>query len=122
MQRSLMRGAVAGAFAGLAVGLLQLALRFAGAPLPSELIADRFLPLLPVDVFLQLLGRLGGPIAAKELAFAGGVVGPAFLGALAGSLFARLGRARWWLAPAAALAAVGLVAITWPALDASYLG
>ena len=122
MQRSVLQGAAAGASAGLAAGLLQLALRFSGVPLPTELLADRFLPLLPVGVFLQLLGRLGGPIAAKELAFAGGVVGPALLGTLAGSLFARLGRPRWWLAPAAAVLAGGLLAITWPALDASYVG
>lgn len=122
MKPSLARGAAAGAAAGLAAGLLQLALRFAGVPLPTELLADRFLPLLPVNVFLQLLGRLGGPIAAKELAFAGGAVGPALLGALAGSLLVRLGRPRWWLAPTAAVLAGGFVAVTWPALDASYLG
>lgn len=111
-----------GAAAGLAAGLLLLALRFAGVPLPNELLADRFLPLLPVNVFLQLLGRLGGPIAAKELAFAGGAVGPALVGALAGGLLARLGRPRWWLVPAAAVLAGGFVAVTWPALDASYVG
>ena len=122
MQRSLLGGAGAGAVAGLTAGLLLVAMRFAGVPLPTELLADRFLPLLPVDVFLQLLGRLGGPIAAKELAFAGGTVGPALLGALAGAVVARLGWPRWWPAPAAAVLAAGLAGVTWPALDASYVG
>ena len=122
MQRSLAHGAAAGAVAGLAAGLLQLALRFAGVPLPTELLADRFLPLLPVDLFLQVLGHLAGPIAAKELAFVGGAVGPALLGAVAGALFAGLGRPKRWLAAFAAALAAGLVGVTWPALDASYLG
>jgi DMSO/TMAO reductase YedYZ molybdopterin-dependent catalytic subunit len=122
VQRSLPHGAAAGAVARLAAGLLQLALRFVGIPLPTELLADRFLPLLPVDLFLQVLGHLGGPIAAKELAFVGGAVGPALLGAVAGALFVRLGRRRQWLAALAAALAAGLVGATWPALDASYRG
>jgi DMSO/TMAO reductase YedYZ molybdopterin-dependent catalytic subunit len=122
MALPLLRGAGAGAVAGLAAGLALLALRFAGVPLPAELLADRFLPLLPVDVFLQLVGRLGGPIAAKELAFAGGAAGPAVLGALAGALLVRANRTRWWLAPIAVALAAGFAGVTWPALDASYVG
>lgn len=40
-------GGLAGLLGGLSLGLAQAVLRFAGLPLPSELVADRVLPLLP---------------------------------------------------------------------------
>jgi DMSO/TMAO reductase YedYZ molybdopterin-dependent catalytic subunit len=116
------RGAAAGGLAGLAAGLLLCALRFAGVPLAGELLADRFLPLLPVDTFLRVLGWLGGPRTAKELAFAGSVVGPALAGALVGAAFARSALPRRWLVLVAAVLAGGLLAVTWPVLGASYAG
>ena len=68
--------AAVGLLAGAAVAFLEVVFRVvAGIPLPAELGADRVLPMIPVNAFLNLLGRMGGPIAAKEQAFWGGFAG-----------------------------------------------
>jgi len=65
----LLRGAVAGGIAGLAMTLALLLLRYlAGVPLIGELGADRFLPLLPVFTFLKVIGIFGGTMISKEIA------------------------------------------------------
>jgi DMSO/TMAO reductase YedYZ molybdopterin-dependent catalytic subunit len=122
MRRALLAGVVAGA----AAALLEVLLRtLAGVSLPAELAADRVLPLVPVDAFLALLGRFGGPIAAKEQAFWGGL-GGVVAAAVAGSLaWAWLRRRAWGgHATLAALAAVTVAAVAalWPAPRASYAG
>jgi DMSO/TMAO reductase YedYZ molybdopterin-dependent catalytic subunit len=125
MTRAMARGAVLGASAALAATLLLLGLRLlAGLPLPVETASDRFLPLVPVDLFLRLLGWFGGPIAAKELAYASSLVLQVLLGAAAGALLARVRRRRAGAALAVALALlwIGLLAVLWPALPASYTG
>jgi len=65
---SVRRGAAAGLLAGLAFALVQALLRLAGVSLPSELVADRVLPHVPVDQFLHLLSLMGGALAAKQQA------------------------------------------------------
>jgi DMSO/TMAO reductase YedYZ molybdopterin-dependent catalytic subunit len=118
-----LRGGLVGAVAALAAVLMLAVLRdAAGAPLPVETVSDRLLPLVPVDRFLQLLGLMGGPIAAKELAYAGGFAAPVLLGAAAGALL--IGRRRGVATLAVVLAALVAVAVAglWPALDANYAG
>jgi DMSO/TMAO reductase YedYZ molybdopterin-dependent catalytic subunit len=122
MRRAL-RGALVGAVGGIAAVLMLAVLRdAAGAPLPVESVSDRLLPLVPVDRFLQLLGLMGGPIAAKELAYAGGFAAPVLLGAAAGALL--IGKRGGVAKLTAALVAVwvALVAALWPALGANYAG
>lgn len=123
-------GALAGLLAGLSLGLTEAALRFAGVPLPSELVADRVLPLVPVDQFLVLLQRAGGPVAAKQQALVGGFVTLPVLGAALGALFAEL-RLRFSgidRHPGAALAVlvgfvwVACLAMLGPVLQAHNLG
>jgi DMSO/TMAO reductase YedYZ molybdopterin-dependent catalytic subunit len=118
------RGAVMGAAAALAATLLLLALRLqAGVPLPVETISDRFLPLVPVDLFLQLLGWFGGPIAAKEMAYGSAPLLQVLLGAAVGALWARGGRgAATALAVALTLLWALLLVALWPALPTSYVG
>jgi DMSO/TMAO reductase YedYZ molybdopterin-dependent catalytic subunit len=113
-----------GAAAGLAATLLLTVLRIAaGIPLPVETVSDRFLPLVPVDRFLQLLGLVGGPIVAKEIAYASAFVLQVGLGVVAGALLA-LQRGRVTLALAAVLAVIWLAAVVvlWPALGSGYVG
>jgi DMSO/TMAO reductase YedYZ molybdopterin-dependent catalytic subunit len=115
--------ALAGAVAGLAATLLVTVLRLvAGVPLPVETVSDRLLPLVPVDLFLAMLGRLGGPIIAKELAYASGFVLPAVLGAAAGAALSRTRRPGRALAGLLTLLGALLLVALWPALAASYTG
>ena len=127
--RRIAYGALAGLVAALVVTVVMLALRLlVGLPLPVELVSDRFLPLVPVDLFLELLGTMGGPIMAKKIAFYSGFANQLALGVLLGALYAalstrdrparRVPRIVWvvlgvWLVTLAAL---------WPALDSSYVG
>ncbi|HEY4939679.1 MAG TPA: hypothetical protein VIJ69_11670, partial [Actinomycetota bacterium] len=71
---TLLRGAAAGLVAGLLGALVLLALRsWAGVPLLAELLPDRVLPHLPVDLFLEVIGKFGGTMTSKELAYWSGV-------------------------------------------------
>ena len=126
---SVRRGAAAGLLAGLAFALVQALLRLAGVSLPSELVADRVLPHVPVDQFLHLLSLMGGALAAKQQALIGGFVGSAVGGVVMGSVYAlilrRPGVARHpvrALSIALASAWVATIALLWPVLPASYVG
>lgn len=126
---SIRRGALAGLVAGLAFAFAQGLLRLLGVSLPSELVADRLLPHLPVDQFLHLLSLMGGAIAAKQQALIGGFLGSVAAGAVLGGLYAFLLRrpalARHphrTLLVALAIAWLGTMAVLWPVLPASYLG
>jgi hypothetical protein len=90
----LLAGLVAALFMTVVLVLLRL---FAGVGLPAELGGDRFLPTFSVDEFLALLGRNGGPIAAKRKALLSGFGGQLGVGVAFGVLYAfivELGRAR----------------------------
>lgn len=115
---------IAGVLAGLTVLLASLAFRFGlGVPLPVDLVSDRFLPLVPVEVFVPALGILGGPVLAKELAFYSSFLVVVGLGVAASLGYARIGRRRVVLAGAAALAGwLVTVAVLWPALRSNYHG
>ena len=126
---SIRRGAVAGFVAGLAFAFAQALLRLAGVSLPSELVADRVLPHVPVFQFLQLLGLMGGAQAAKQQALIGGFFGTVVAGVVLGGIYALLLRrsvlARHpvsTLVVAIAIGWVGTMAALWPVLPASYLG
>ncbi|GAC1475775.1 MAG: hypothetical protein NVS9B11_09610 [Candidatus Dormibacteraceae bacterium] len=126
---TLRQGAVAGLLAGLAFALAQALLRFAGVSLPSELVADRVLPHVPVLQFLHLLSLMGGPIAAKQQALVGGFFGSAAAGAAIGGVYVALTRRPVLgahpvrvLAVALVLAWAGTVLLLWPVLGASYIG
>lgn len=126
---SIRRGAIAGLVAGLAFALAQAILRLVGVPLPSELVADRVLPHVPVDQFLQLLSLMGGAVAAKQQALVGGFFGSVAAGVGLGGIYALLLRrpalARHTIRTlliALTLAWVGTAAALWPVLPASYLG
>lgn len=119
-------GVLSGAAAGAAAALFEVLLRsFAGIATPSELIADRTLPMVPVNTFLSLLVRMGGPIQAKELAYWGGFAGVVAAGAAAGLVWSRLSaRPRGGRIAVAALALFTAVVIVllWPVLDSAYAG
>src|SRR5215210_8905583 len=90
----LLAGLVAALFMTVVLVLLRL---FAGVGLPAELGGDRFLPTFSVDEFLALLGRNGGPIAAKRKALLSGFGGQLGVGVAFGVLYAfiaELGRRR----------------------------
>jgi DMSO/TMAO reductase YedYZ molybdopterin-dependent catalytic subunit len=124
--RRLSRVLPAGLAAAAAAALFQVTGRsLAGIPLPAELFADRLLPMLPVDAFLSLLGRLGGPIPAKEEAFWGGFAGIVVAAMVAAAAWAWLRSRR--RGPRVALAIlVALALLTFggllPVLSASYVG
>lgn len=120
---------LAGLLGGLCLGLTQALLRFAGLPLPSELVADRVLPLLPVQAFIFVTGHLGGPISAKRQALLGGFAGSLLAGAAAGLVYSLLLRRRWPSRHSRLTLLMGLV-VVWlgallllgPVLQSSYLG
>ena len=90
----LLAGLVAALFMTVVLVLLRL---FAGVGLPAELGGDRFLPTFSVDEFLALLGRNGGPIAAKRKALLSGFGGQLGVGVAFGVLYAfivEIGRGR----------------------------
>ena len=124
--RSARRVLVAGLTAGAVVALFEAAARsLVGIPLPAELFSDWFLPMLPVDTFLSFLGRLGGPLTAKVLAFWG-----AFVFIVVAVVVASVGW--WWLrrhrwGSAVALGAVVIVGVVvlvvlFPVFIANYAG
>ncbi len=126
---SIRRGAIAGLVAGLAFAFAQGVLRLVGVSLPSELVADRVLPHVPVFQFLQLLGLMGGAVAAKQQALVGGFFGSVAAGVVLGGIYALLLRrpalARHpmrTLLIALVVVWVGTVVALWPVLPASYLG
>lgn len=61
-----------------------------GTGLPIELGSDRFLPHLPVKLFLLILTILQGPTAAKAVAFFGSFLGQLVFGALIGLVYATI--------------------------------
>jgi len=115
---------IGGVLAGLSVLLGSLVLRVAlGVPLPVELISDRFLPFVPVEVFVPMLGVLGGPVLAKELAFYSSFLVLIAIGVVAARGYGRLDRRRLPTLVAATIGAWLLtVAVLWPALASNYEG
>ncbi|MDQ6709455.1 MAG: molybdopterin-dependent oxidoreductase [Candidatus Dormibacteraeota bacterium] len=123
----MIRGALAGAFAGLAMTLTWLLLRYlAGVPLVAELGADRFLPLLPVFTFLKVIGIFGGTMISKEIAYFSSFLGQVAVGMVAGAVYAAVaGRGRnrtIMLAAGVAVVWIALLAVLFPVLDSNYLG
>ncbi len=133
LPRRFATGALAGAVGGLAFTLVSLVLRLvAGVPLVAELLGDRIIPMLHVQTFVRLLGRVGGPLRGKSLSFSLTLVGHVVVGALIGVVFALVfdRRAdRGWsrgalvvlLGTSVAAILVGLV-LLWPVLDSNYIG
>ncbi len=126
---------MAGLLAGLALTLVALLLRVAaGVPLPVELASDRIIPTLGVRTFGRLLGRVGGPLRGKNLAFLTSfgiqLAAAAAGGMLFGLLWPRLegegrrGFRRPGVLVGAALALmwVAATALLWPALQSNYEG
>ena len=126
---SIRRGALAGLLAGLAFAFAQGLFRFVGVSLPSELVADRILPHVPVDAFLHLLGLMGGAQAAKQQALIGGWFGSVAVGGVMGAIYAVLLKrpvlARHpvrTLIGAALAAWAAMLASLFPVFPASYVG
>ncbi|MEJ7790611.1 MAG: hypothetical protein WKF65_01380 [Gaiellaceae bacterium] len=115
---------IAGVVAGLAALFLSLVLRLAlGVPLPVDFVSDRFLPFVPVGIFVPSLGVVGGPILAKMLAFYSSLLALPAIGLAAGRAYARLSRRRLAVPLVAGLLAwLAAVAVLWPALASNYHG
>jgi len=115
---------VIGVLAGLAALFGSLVFRVAfGVPLPVELVSDRFLPFVPVEAFVPLLGVVGGPVLAKELAFYSSFLVVVVIGVAAALGYARIDRRRLpILAGATVVAWLLTVAVLWPALASNYHG
>ncbi len=127
--RPFLPGALAGAVASLLTVTLATALRLVfGLPLPIETFSDRFLPFLPVSVFLQLLHLTGGALVSKHVAFFSSFLVLVTIGAVLGALYAALARSRFAsrrrpIVLAAVLAGwlVELLVLL-PAFDSNYRG
>lgn len=115
---------IAGVVAGLAALFLSLVLRLAlGVPLPVDFVSDRFLPFVPVGIFVPSLGVVGGPILAKMLAFYSSLLALPAIGLAAGRAYIRLSRRRLAVPLVAGLLAwLAAVALLWPALASNYHG
>jgi DMSO/TMAO reductase YedYZ molybdopterin-dependent catalytic subunit len=113
--------------AGLALTLVVLLLRVvAGVPLPVELISDRVVPQLGVRTFGRLLGRVGGPLRGKNLAFLSSFGIQLGAAAVGGAVFGLLGPRlrRPWFVVALAMAGLWLLSllVLWPVLASNYRG
>ncbi len=133
-------GAFAGLIGGLAMTFVMLALRtLAGIPTTAELLGDRIAALIPVDIFLWLLGVFGGYNQFKQLgigAALAGQVGLAIVGGIALALLSRRELARtdaqplWGIGRRTMRVIAGLSIGTWlvlvlalfPNLDTHYFG
>ena len=121
-------GALAGLVAVLAATVVALLLRELGVPLPLETVSDRFLPLLSVDTFLQLVSKMGGFVAAKKIGFFLFFASLLGIGVALGAAYAlasrRLSAKRLLLGLGGTILVVWLVmlALLFPALDSNYRG
>ncbi len=127
-------GLVGGLWAGLAMALASLLLRlFGGISIHSELVGDLVLPHIPVDQFLALLNRLGGPLHAKDMAILGDIPGLVVAGVACGLLYAAFARRSEGSVRSSRSRALFVVAavtvgwlvstgVFWPVLGASYIG
>ncbi len=99
MNGSRWKGLAAGLLAGLVAAVLMtlalLLLRYLfGVATPSELVGDRIAPLLPVETFIDLLGRFGGYNNLKKIGVGSVIGGQLVVGALGGLVYAYMvGRA-----------------------------
>lgn len=130
--RRLGRGLLAGLLGGVAMSFVIVFLRWAaGVPLVVDLISDRVLPELSVRTFARLLGRVGGPVKGKEMAFIVSFGAQIVAAAVGGAVFAaasassrRMLRRR---APVVALATLGgvwvaFLVLLWPVMESNYRG
>ncbi|MBC8162496.1 MAG: hypothetical protein H7Z42_14900 [Roseiflexaceae bacterium] len=84
-------GLLAGLVAALVMTLILLVLRtLFGAPTPSELIADRTAPFLPLPVFFVMLGAAGGYNNLKGFEVVSTILGQLAVGALGGAVYEQL--------------------------------
>jgi DMSO/TMAO reductase YedYZ molybdopterin-dependent catalytic subunit len=127
--RALALGAAAGALAMLVTTIVMVLLRtLAGVPLPLELGSDRFIPMLPVGTFLQLIDLVGGFVAGKRLGFFSFFLGQIGLGLALGAAYAfllpRVHRRRLLIGVGGAVAAAWLVSLTvlFSTLPSNYVG
>ena len=137
--KTLFAGLLAGLVAALLMTLVMALLRYSlGVASTFEMIGDRFAPFLPVDLFLQLQGVLGGYDQMKQLGVGSAIAGQLVVGSLGGALYAlvvtrgqdterrhRLGESRrgvLFVALAAGLAWLGTLGLLWPVLDTNFRG
>ena len=137
--KTLFAGLLAGLVAALLMTLVMALLRYSlGVASTFEMIGDRFAPFLPVDLFLQLQGILGGYDQMKQLGVGSAIAGQLAVGSLGGALYALvvtrgqdperrhpLGVSRrgvLFVVFAAGLAWFGTLALLWPVLDTSFRG
>jgi DMSO/TMAO reductase YedYZ molybdopterin-dependent catalytic subunit len=130
--RRLGRGLLAGLLGGVAMSFVIVFLRWAaGVPLVVDLVSDRVLPELSVRTFARLLGRVGGPVKGKEMAYFAAFGAQIVGAAVGGTLFAAVSgasskvlRRRASLVGLATLGAVWLafVVLLWPAMESNYRG
>src|SRR5437867_5570348 len=140
--RTLTWGFIAGVMAGLAMLLMMAILRlFLGWPTPTELIFDRFFPLLSVEFFISSLVRAGGYTPLKLQGVFGALAGQVIVAGLGGVIYAfylkrrdqrdgaqtrgtsRLDRRGWsLLIPSVLAATILFVVLLWPTLFTNYRG
>jgi DMSO/TMAO reductase YedYZ molybdopterin-dependent catalytic subunit len=125
---TLLRGAIAGLLAGMAMLLVMGWLRLAfGLPTPTEMIFDRLFPKITIQFFIDSLVRAGGytPLKLQGVfgALAGHMAAAAFGGAVYAWYMQGLGRRGSRLVIPGVLAAwVLFVALLWPNLLTNYFG
>lgn len=84
-------GALAGFIAALALTAVQGISRLnLGASLPGELAPDRFLPFVPVAIFIDILNVFGGSNTAKTVAYFAAFLGQFVVGAVIGVIYASI--------------------------------
>src|SRR5437870_13552562 len=140
--RTLTWGFIAGVMAGLAMLLMMALLRlFLGWPTPTELIFDRFFPLLTVEFFISSLVRAGGYTPLKLQGVFGALAGQVIVAGLGGVIYAfylkrrdrrdvaqttgtSLLDGRGWslIIPGVLAATILFVALLWPTLSTNYRG
>ncbi|MBA2488623.1 MAG: molybdopterin-dependent oxidoreductase [Chloroflexi bacterium] len=120
-------GLLAGLVAALAMTALMLVLRtVAGIPTPSELVGDRFAPLIPARDFGGLISWAGGYNELKQLGVFAVLVGQIAAGVLGGAVYAVLrdrgSRARGFLVGFVIFLWLAALIVLWPVLPTNFAG
>jgi DMSO/TMAO reductase YedYZ molybdopterin-dependent catalytic subunit len=123
----------AGFFAGLVAGLVMTVamLLFAwlfGVATPLVIFGDRLSVFIPADIFLSLMGRVGGYSNMKQLGVASVIIGQLLVGGLGGMIYGLVARRRRRISfrlSSVVLILLPLAALAlslWPVLGTHYYG
>lgn len=129
LHRPITAGVVAGLIAGVVMSTAMLLLASFGIATPLTIFGDRLSVFIPADMFLSLMGRVGGYNHMKQLGVSSVLLGQIGVGAIGGAVFGRLAAKRAkafsFITTGGIFIALPLFAaavVLWPVLGTHYRG